>query len=185
MGHPFQRHIGCTAAPAYNFTRRRDYGKVSTSIDPRFLLFSTEGATVTVFYTPPETDWLTPGATADGVIQVASVDSDTRPASLIVQDKATLFRVKTAALTANPTTLPADGVSQSTVAVVVRDNLNNLVPNGTEVGITVSPVFVANSAGGTIIGGIQSGADNRVQIFNTTNGGFSFVYQTPISHGPG
>jgi len=180
--------IAVTAAPAFNLNSAGGIisgPSVGTSVDTRFLLFETEGASVTVFYTPPEIGWLTPGATASGIIQVASVDSDTRPVSLIVQDTATLYRLKTAGITANPATLPADGSSQSNVEVTVRDNSNNLVPDGTEVGITVAPVFVANSAGGTILGGTQSGADGRVRIFTTTNGRFSFVYQSPSSRGPG
>jgi hypothetical protein len=158
---------------------------VGTSVDPRFVLFATEGASVTFYYTPPELDWLTPGATANGIIQVASVDSDTRPANLIVKGTATLYRLKTATITANPTTLPADGSSQSTVEVLVRDNVGNLVPDGTEIGITVAPVFVAASAGGTILGGVQSGADYRVKTFSTAGGRVSFTYQAPNSSGPG
>jgi hypothetical protein len=180
--------VAVTAAPALNLTSAGGMisgPSVGTSVDTRFLLFETEGASVTLFYTPPEADWLTPGATANGIIQVASVDSDTRPANLIVQDTATLYRLKTAGIAANPATLPADGSSQSTVEVVVTDNSNNLVPDGTEIGITVAPVFVANSAGGTILGGTQSGADSRVRIFSTTKGRITFVYQSPSSRGPG
>jgi hypothetical protein len=180
--------VAVTASPAFNLNSVGGIisgPSVGTSVDTRFLLFETEGASVTVFYTPPEIDWLTPGATADGVIQVAAADADTRPASLIVQDKATLFSVKTASLTANPATLPADGVSQSTVEVVVRDNLNSLVPDGTEIGITVAPVFVPNSAGGTILGGTQSDADYRVKTFSTAGGRVTLIYQAPNSRGPG
>lgn len=180
--------IAVTAAPAFNTGSAG--GTVSglstgASVDPRFVLFATEGAGVTFYYTPPEIDWLTPGATASGVIQVASVDSDTRPANLIVQGTATLYRLKTAGITANPSTLPADGSSQSTVDVVVRDNAGNLVPDGTEIGITVTPVFVAASAGGTIVGGVQSGADYRVKTFTTAGGHVSFAFQAPSSRGPG
>jgi hypothetical protein len=180
--------VAVTATPAYNLGSVGGIisgPSVGTSVDTRFLLFETEGASVTVFYTPPEIDWLTPGATANGIIQVASVDSDTRPANLIVQDTATLFRINTAALTRNPATLPADGVSQSTVEVVVRDNSNNLVPDGTEIGITVAPVFVANSAGGMILGGTQSDADYRVKTFSTAGGRVTLIYQAPNSRGPG
>lgn len=158
---------------------------VGASVDPRFLLFATEGASATFFYTPPEIDGLTPGATTDGIIHVASVDSDDRPATLLVQDSATLYRVKTASFALNPATLPADGSSQSTVEVTVRDNSGNLVPDGTEIGITAAPIFVANSAGGTIIGGSQSEADYRVKTVVTANGRVSLVYQAPNSRGPG
>jgi hypothetical protein len=180
--------IAITADPAFNLGSAGGIisgPSVGASVDPRFLLFATEGASVTLFYTPPEIDWLTPGATAPGVIQVAAVDYDTRPVSLIVQEAATLFGIKTASLVPNPATLPADGVSQSTIEIVVRDNLNNLVPDGTEIGITVAPVFVASSAGGTIIGGAQSEADDRIKIFSTTDGRVTLVYQAPNSRGPG
>ena len=119
------------------------------------------------------------------MIQVASVDSETRPASLIVQRAVSLYRLKTAALTANPVALPADGSSQSTIEVVVRDNAGNLVPDGTEIGITAFPIFVENSAGGTILGGTQSGADYRVKTFTTTDGRITLIYQAPSSRGPG
>jgi hypothetical protein len=180
--------IGVTAEPA--FAQNSVGGVISgnsvgTSPDSRFSLFSTEGASVTVYYTPPDLDWLTPGATASGIIQVASVDLDTRPVSLIAQGAATLFRMKTATMTADPTTLPADGTSLSNVEVIVRDNLDNLVPDGTEVGITVEPIFVGNTAGGTIIGGTPSSKDSRVKIFSTAGGRFTFSYRAPSDRGPG
>ena len=179
--------IGLTA-PAFNqssvggIISGQSFG---TSVDSRFLLFSTEGASVTVSYTPPELDWLMPGATAGGVIQVAAVDLDTRPVTLIAQGIATLFRIQTAGMTPGTSTLPADGTSQTTVDVIVRDNLGNLVPDGTEVGITVAPVFIMSSAGGTVLGGVQSATDQRVQIFSTIGGQFSFTYQAPSSVGLG
>jgi len=180
--------VAITAGPAFNQSSAG--GVISgpssgTSVDNRFLLFTTEGASVTVFYTPPDLDWLMPGATTSGVIQVAAVDLDTRPTTLIAQGTATLFRIKTASLTATPSTLPADGTSQSTVVVTVRDCQDNPVPDGTEVGITASPVFAPDSAGGTIIGGTLSPSDNRIRIFTTSGGQFSFKYQAPSSQGPG
>jgi hypothetical protein len=180
--------IGVTAEPAFAFTSVGGVisgNSAGTSADTRFLLFSTEGATVTVYYIPPDLEWLVPGATAQGIIQVASVDLDNRPVSLIAKGTATLFRIKTTAMTANPTSLPADGISQSSIEATVRDNLGNLVPDGTKVGITVAPIFAGTTAGGTIIGGTTSNKDSRVKIFATIGGRFTLNYQAPNSRGPG
>jgi hypothetical protein len=180
--------IGVTAEPAFAFTSVGGVisgSSAGTSSDPRFLLFSTEGAGVTAYYTPPDLEWLMPGATAQGIIQVASVDLDNRPVSLIAKGTATLFRIKTTAMTANPTSLPADGISQSSIEATVRDNLGNLVPDGTKVGITVAPIYANTTAGGTIIAGTANSKDSRVKIFATIGGRFTFNYQAPNSRGPG
>ena len=180
--------IGVTADPAFVLTSVGGVisgNSAGTSSDPRFLLFSTEGASVTVYYTPPDLDWLMPGATTGGIIQMASLDLDNKPVSLIAKGTATLFRIKTVAMTAVPTSLPADGISQSNLEATVRDNLGNLVPDGTMVGITVAPIFTNTTASGAIIGGTASNKDGRVRIFTTTGGRFTFSYQSPNSRGPG
>jgi hypothetical protein len=180
--------IAVTAAPAYKPTSvggTISGPSIGTSVDTRFILFATEGAGFTCYYTPPALDSLTPGATASGIIQVAAIDSSSRPSTLIVQGTATLYGLKTATVTPSPASLSANGASQSIVDVMVTDNAGNLAPDGTQIGITVAPVFVANSAGGTILGGTQSGADYRVKTFSTTGGHVTLTYQAPSSRGPG
>ncbi len=65
------------------------------------------------------------------------------------------------------------------------DYLDNLVPDGTMIGLTTSPIYTASSAGGTIIGGTTSAADSRVQIFTTTGGQFTATYRAPVLGGSG
>jgi hypothetical protein len=88
-------------------------------------------------------------------------------------------------MTPDRTTLPADGASLANVEVIVQDRAGQLVPDGTEVGITVGPVFAINTAGGTVIGGTTSSKDSRVQVFSTAGGRFSFSYLAPNDAGPG
>ena len=180
--------IGVTASPAFvlNSVGGTISGNsVGVSPDSRFMIFATEGAEVTVFYTAPDLDQLRAGATASGVIQAASLDLDGKPVGLVAQGTATFFRINSAAMTANPTSLPADGTSLSNVEVIVKDNLGNLVPDGTRVGITAAPIFTSTTAGGMIIGGVASSKDTRLQIFTTTGGRFTFSYQAPSNKGPG
>ena len=77
-------------------------------------------AEVTLSYTPPDLDWLKPSSTARGIVQIASVDLDNRPVSSIEQGTATLFRINSAEITANPQTLPANGTSESAITICKR-----------------------------------------------------------------
>jgi hypothetical protein len=173
--------IAVTAAPA--FTQASVGGSISgpstgTSPDGRFLLFSTFGAQVTVSYTPPNLTALAPNMTASGIIQVASVDLDGRPVALLGQGTTTLFGVQTATISANPTTLIANGITTSPINVTVRDRNGNLVPDGTPVGITTAPIYTQTSVGGTILGGTMSTGDPRIQIFTTIGGQFTATYRS-------
>ncbi len=140
---------------------------------------------MTLSYTPPNADWLGAGRTATGTVQVAAVDLDTRPVSLLAQRACTLFRIRTATVSAVPSSLPADGLSQATVEVTVEDYLGDPVPDGTEVGISVQPVFVTASAGGTILEGVLKTGDDRIHIFQTMDRRFGFTYRAPEDRGPG
>ena len=158
---------------------------IGPSIDGRFLLFETLGAEVPIFYTPPDLTGLPSGATETGIIQLASVDADGRPVRLIGRATVTLFGIGSATVLANPTSLLADGVSTSNLTVTVRDKDGNPVPDGTPVGVTVAPVYSVSTAGGTIIDGVTSTADPRVQIFTTVGGQFTASYRSPATRGSG
>jgi methionine-rich copper-binding protein CopC len=179
--------IAVTAQPAYN---QGSVGgvisgnSIGTSADGRFLLFQTLGASVTLYYTPPDLTSMRPGSTAPAVIQVASVDADTRPVNLISQGTVTLFAISSASISASPSTLVANGANTAKVTVTIRDRNGNLVPDGTPVGLTVAPVFVQNTAGGSFVDG-TSGANDQVQIYKTVAGQFTATYQTPASKGNG
>jgi adhesin/invasin len=110
------------------------------------------------------------------------VDADGRPVNLIGQGAATLFAIGNATVTASPTTLPANGTSTSSITVTVRDRNNNLVPDGTKIGLTAAAIFQA-SVGGTITGGTTSTGDPRVQIFTTAGGQITAMYQAGTSPG--
>lgn len=181
--------IGITADPAFKHNSVEGVisgASLGSSIDNRFLLFETEDASVSVYYTAPNLDWLLPGVTASGIIQVAAVDLDTRPVNLISNKSVTLFRIKGAEIYADPTALLADGNMQSNVEVTVRDNQDRLVPDRIEVGFSVDNIFADKTASGTILGGKISAMDDRVHIFTTEGGRFTFTFQAPHGFsGPG
>jgi hypothetical protein len=79
---------------------------------------------------------------------------------------------------ATPAQLFADGQTTTTVTItnVVRSGI--LVPDGTVIGVTADQVFNSTSAGGTIIGGVQSAADPRIRLFTTLNGSVTLTYQS-------
>ena len=158
---------------------------VGTSPDPRFALFSTFGASVTFSYTPPDMTSLPPRASATGVIQAVSVDLDNHPVSMFGTNYVILSGVGDAQTIASPTTLIADGSNTSNITVTVRDNLGNLVPDGTRVGLTTSNVFINDSTGGTVLGGTTSAADSRIQLFTTTSGQITTTYRSPAAVGTG
>jgi hypothetical protein len=180
--------IAVTALPAFNQGAAGGVlsgNSIGTSVDGRFLLFQTFGASATLYYTPPDLTSMRPGTTATGIIQVASVDADTRPVSLIGQGNVILFAIGSAGISANPATLAANGTNTSQVTVTVRDRNGNLVPDGTRVGLTAAPIFIQSSAGGTFMYGTTSAVNNQVQIYTTVAGQFAATYQAPISKGSG
>lgn len=85
-----------------------------------------------------------------------------------------------ATVTANPTTLFADGL-QSTTILVTNVSLQSgaLAPNGTTIAVTADPAITGTSAGGVILGGTPSPTDSRFKMFTTSGGGFSFTYVSP------
>ncbi len=180
--------IAVTAQPTFN---QGSVGgvisgnSIGMSVDGRFLLFETYGASVTLYYTPPDLTSMRPGSTSTGVIQVASVDADTRPVSMIGQGYVTLYAIGSATVTASPSVLAANGVNTSTITVTVRDRNGNLVQDGTVVGLTAAPIFIQNSAGGSFIDGTTSPANGQIQLYSTVAGSFTATYQTPPARGSG
>ena|GEM_PF-3243636 len=158
---------------------------LGTSADPRFLLFSTFGAAVTFSYTPPDVTYLPLRGSENGAIQVASVDLDNRPVSIIAYSFTTLTGVWDATSVGSPTLLTANGTSTSAISVTLKDSQGNLLPDGTRIGLTVANIFVSNSAGGTLIGGATSVADPRVQIFTTSAGQITATFQSPTDRATG
>jgi len=158
---------------------------VGPSVDGRFLLFETVGAEVPVFYTPPDLTGLPSGTTKTGVVQLSSVDASGRPVRALARGNVTLFGAESATVIANPTSLPANGTSMSTLTVTVKDRDGNLVPDGTPIGLAADPIYSVASAGGAITDGATSSADSRVQIFTTLNGQFTATYRSPSSRGSG
>ena len=173
--------IAVTAEPA--FVQNTVGGSITgssigTSPDARFLLFKTYGAKIEFSYTPPDLTGMKPGATASGVIQIASVDGDNRPVRLVAQGTVNLYHVRSATVIASPDRFTIGQQGSSIITVTVKD-YKNLVPDGTRVGLTVAPIFVSSTMGGAIEGGVTSSADSRVQIFTTTGGKFTATYLSP------
>ncbi len=78
------------------------------------------------------------------VIQVVSVDADTRPVNMIGQGSVTLFAIGSATVTASPSALVANGINTSTITITVRDRNGIMVPVGTPpVGLTTAPNLCA------------------------------------------
>ncbi|HLG22282.1 MAG TPA: Ig-like domain-containing protein [Candidatus Manganitrophaceae bacterium] len=180
--------IAVTAQPAFNPASVG--GTISGSsagagADPRFLLFSTFGAKVTVSYTPPDLTGAGTGEVGTAYIQVASVDLDNRPVNQINSRSVSLFGIGSVTLAASPTSLAANGTDTSTLTITVKDFQGNLVPDGTRIGLTAAPIFNPSSAGGTIVGGTASAPDSRVQIFTTTGGRITATYRAPSTQGSG
>jgi hypothetical protein len=180
--------VAVTSEPV--FTANSVAGTISGSIlgpspDQRFLLFQTLGAAVNFFYTPPDQTGMSAGQTRQAIVQLYSVDATGRPSNLIGQGSVILQGADSATISSNPTILPANGTSTSTVTVQVKDSDGNLVPDGTLVGLTAAPVFSISTAGGTITDGRTSVSDSRVKIFTTVNGQFTATYQSPTSAGSG
>jgi hypothetical protein len=176
--------VAVTAAPA--FVANTVGGTVSGSIagispDARFVLFSTFGASIQFTYTPPDLRWMSPGLTASGVIQIASVDGNNNPVSLFASGTATLYAINSGSVSAIPNVFTVGQQGTAAITVAVRDRNGYAVPDGTMVGLTVAPLYAASTMGGTIVGGAASSADSRVRIFTTTNGQFTATYATPAT----
>lgn len=163
--------IAVTAAPAFapSLGGTISGASVGTSVDGRFLLFSTFGAQVVVTYTSPNLGLQDSGAGGQVYVQVAAIDLDTRPVSLIGTGYVSLLGASSAIGSSTPTSLVANGTSTAAITVTVRDGANNLVPDGTRIGITAASVFTT-SAGGTILGGTTSSVDPRIQVFTVSGG---------------
>jgi hypothetical protein len=176
--------IAVTASPAFSASLGGTISgaSVGTSVDGRFLLFSTFGAQVVVTYTSPNLGLVDSGAGGQASVQVASVDLDTRPVGLIGSGSVTLLGASSALGSANPTTLPANGTATSALTITVRDSASNLVPDGTRIGVTAASVFTT-SAGGTILGGTTSSVDPRIQVFTTSGGQIVATYRAGTSPG--
>lgn len=163
--------IAVTAAPAFSASLGGTISgsSVGTSVDGRFLLFSTFGAQVVVTYTSPNLVQQDSGASGQATVQVASIDLDTRPVSLIGSGQVSLRGASSAIGFSTPTSLVANGTATAAITVTVRDSAGNLVPDGTRIGITAASVF-STSAGGTILGGTTSPVDPRIQVFTVSGG---------------
>lgn len=163
--------IAVTAAPAFSTSLGGTISgpSVGTSVDGRFLLFSTFGAQVVVTYTSPNLGLQDSGASGQGFVQVASIDLDTRPVRMIGSVNVSLMGANSALGVSTPTSLVANGTATATLTITVRDSASNLVPDGTRIGITAASVFTT-SAGGTILGGTTSAVDPRIQVFTVTGG---------------
>ncbi len=83
-----------------------------------------------------------------------------------------------ATVTANPSTLYADGINTATVMITNINRSGILVPNGTRLAVTVEPAYKSNSAGGTILGGLPA-PDPRFRIYTTLGGEITLTYQSP------
>jgi len=176
--------IAVTAAPAFSASLGGTISgpSVGTSVDGRFLLFSTFGAQVVVTYTSPNLVAQDSGAGGQGVVQVASIDLDTRPVSLIGSGNVSLIGANSVIGSSTPTTLVANGTSTAAITVTVKDNASNPVPDGTRIGVTAASVFTT-SAGGTILGGTTSFVDPRIQVFTTVGGQITATYRAGTSPG--
>ncbi len=176
--------IAVTASPAFSASLGGTISgaSVGTSVDGRFLLFSTFGAQVVVTYTSPNLGLIDSGAGGQASVQIASIDLDTRPVGLIGSGNVSLLGANSALGSASPTTLPANGTATSALTITVRDSTNNLVPDGTRIGVTAASVFTT-SAGGTILGGTTSSVDPRIQVFTTVGGQITTTYRTGTSPG--
>lgn len=176
--------VAVTAAPAMAASLGGTISgpSVGTSVDGRFLLFQTLGAQVVVTYTTPNLGLTDSGASGQALVQVASVDLDTRPVSLIGSGSVSLFGANSTIGSATPSTLSANGTATAALTVTVRDGAGNLVPDGTRIGLTAAPVF-SPSVGGTILGGTPSAVDPRIQVFTTVGGQVTATYQATTTPG--
>lgn len=84
-----------------------------------------------------------------------------------------------AAVTATPSQLFADGFTTATVTITNIARAGILVPNGTVIAVSADPSLFETGAGGTIIGGVPSSQDPRFQLFTTLNGSVTLTYQSP------
>jgi hypothetical protein len=135
-----------------------------------------------VTYTSPNLGLQDSGTSGQAAVQVAAIDLDTRPVNLIGSGQISLLGASTAIGSSTPTSLVADGTATAALTITIRDSTNNLVPDGTRIGITAASVF-STSAGGTILGGTTSSVDPRIQVFTTVGGQISATYRAGTSPG--
>ncbi|NJD68202.1 MAG: hypothetical protein FIA90_06035 [candidate division NC10 bacterium] len=83
-----------------------------------------------------------------------------------------------ASVTVNPPSLFADGQSSAQVTLSNVNRNGTLVPNGTRLGVTVVSTTFADSAGGTLSGGVPSAADPAFQVVTTLDGGATLTYRS-------
>lgn len=178
---PDGTQVAVTAEPAFasNSAGGTVLGGTPSAGDPRFRIFSTVSGKVTFTYQAPSLV-LAAGATAPGLIQVASVSAGGAPISLIGTGTVSLVTSTTAAVSVNPTALLANGSSLAELSVVVRDPTPTLfeaigrpVPAGTPIGVG------AINAGGTITGGTVSATPGFKRFAAKTGGRVPTTYQAP------
>jgi protocatechuate 3,4-dioxygenase beta subunit len=115
---------------------------------------------------------------------------------IIIDDS---LAVSSITLTANPTSLPADGLSSSAITAVVRDNLGNPVPAGTPVTFTVTgpigpdgcvftndataiTVYTSDTSG-RVITALIAGTDPGIATVTAAAGSLTQAIQIPILEG--
>jgi len=179
-----RRKICCTSTTTTTTTTSSSTSS-GVSIDGRFLLVQTRGAKINFFCTPADLTGMEANSRATTTVQIAAVDSDTRPVAMIASGNVTLLGVGKSTVTADPASVPADKTSTSTLSVSVRDGDGNPVPDGTPIGLTAAPLYARTSAGGSIIDGTTSAGDGRVRLFTTLGGGFVATYRAPGARGSG
>jgi large repetitive protein len=167
--------IGVTASPTFSASLGGTISgpNVGTSVDGRFLLFSTFGAKVTVTYTSQNLVDQGFSSTGQGLIQAVSVDLDTRPVGLLGSGSVTLTGPSSALGSSNPASVVVNGILTATSTITftqIKDAQGNIVPDGTRIGIRVASLFnnsLIPAAGG---GGGGTGGSAPVDIGSAWNG---------------
>jgi hypothetical protein len=199
--------IAVTSQPDFQTDTTGDaiIGGVTSPTDARYQIVTTVGGAAIVTYQSPNLPDLAPGAASYGYIQVRSVDAGNRIAGAVGSGQVVLFRAKSAQIDVSQPALFADGSTSSQVRITViagarpmaglalmtdpstsltfvqspMDPLDQPVPPGTKIGVTVQPVYRNDSLGGTITGGTPA-PDSRFTVFTTTGGGtIDLTYTSP------
>ncbi len=128
--------------------------------------------------------------TAGGVVQVtAESEGVTQLLNIIIDDGS--VAVGSIVLTANPTSIPADGTSSSAITAVIRDTAGKPVPNGTPVVFTTDMGTFANSVfpsivlatvgtSGTVTTSLIAGLVDGVAQVMVTAGNLTQLIEIPI-----
>ncbi|MEK6536620.1 MAG: Ig-like domain-containing protein, partial [Actinomycetota bacterium] len=148
---------------------------VSLSLDQKVLTIQADkpvvaGRYVSLFFNSGLRDIAGNGFTACGACAWESTQWSA-PA-----DPSTVF--DSATVSVNPTALYADGQSTTQITISGISKGGVLVPNGTQVAVTVAPIYRTDSVGGTILEGTVSPHDSRIKILTTLGGKVSFTYQS-------